>query len=186
MTTPMPYFTAKARAAFAKAGGDPDVTNKLAAHAQDMHERDATREGVIVGQDGTLYAITTRGESGTDRPVHAYVVRNLDPAAVDAVGQEVGLGASTIRRHAGQQVIHLTYTDLCVGAGRFATVSSPAITAVAGAAAEVQRAEQALADARGSRAEAMRAARDAGEKPGDIAAAGGIGVAMLYRLIGKQ
>lgn len=53
-----PYFVAKAREIFARAGGDPEKSSALAAWAEDARARMDSKHGVLVAEDGTLVART--------------------------------------------------------------------------------------------------------------------------------
>lgn len=117
------YFAHKARAVLRTAGGDPADAGPLAQWAQAAwtrgHPVEATRRGVIVGQDGTLHAETgyTRGDVTT--PGATYGTRPLTEAGHAAVqgglGLEVGLALGRVAHTAGHPVIHVTYSQVCSG-----------------------------------------------------------------------
>ena len=120
MTTPAnptatvhPYFTAKARAVFTAAGGDPDHSRPLAAWAQQARETDDPRLGVIVAETGEILAETRRTTGGV---AAAYVRAVTDPADRDLVGLVADLATSALgRRHS--PAIHVRYSQVCQGAG---------------------------------------------------------------------
>ncbi|WP_345750137.1 hypothetical protein [Microbacterium rhizophilus] len=110
----MTYYSDIAARVFQDAGGDPVHSTALATWAETA--RDRGRSGVIVGQDGTILAETTRvrgrvsadyvTEQGTKRWGLRSNVRDL------AVG--------AISRQAGQPAIWISTADLTRGAGAFA------------------------------------------------------------------
>lgn len=111
-----PYFTDKAREAFRRAGGDPDVSAEIAAWAQDARQRGAERDGIIVDQQGTIHAITRHTTSTTGAGAR-YIREAVSPAVMEQIGTVVDMGMAAMHRQAGP-VIHLGYVELCTGAGR--------------------------------------------------------------------
>src|SRR5690625_4427720 len=110
-TTAHGYFTDKARATLAEAGGDPDLTADLAAWAEKAHDRDDVH-GVIVALDGTIVAETVHID-------HVYV-RNSDAQRLGLTYRELGMALGEIKRVIGRDVIHLKRWELTRGAGKFA------------------------------------------------------------------
>lgn len=117
------YFEDKARRVFERASGDPERAGSLAAWARSVHQTRDSRLGVIVAEDGTILAQTRH--SGDSNPFGpgagvAYVTDVYDGADRAAVGREVGLALGHFVRRTGQQAIHVTYSDVCTGAGQAA------------------------------------------------------------------
>lgn len=113
-----PYFTAKARAAIGRAGGDPDRADALAAWAQHAHHAHAhqaedTRGGVVVAETGEILAETnwTRGRVGA-----SYIRTVTHDADRYLIGREVGLAVGSLRRAHGP-AIHVRYSQVCQGRG---------------------------------------------------------------------
>lgn len=114
MTTTHPYFTRKARSVFAGAGGDPGKAESLARWAQDAKVSGIIRQGVIIGESGTIYA---RTRDNTQR-VGTYVVDD-DAKALGLTTTELGLALATIRRRAGEAVIHIKASEVTSGSAQF-------------------------------------------------------------------
>lgn len=112
-----PYFTAKARAWMARAGGRPQDATDLARWAQIAREAGLTDHGVVIGKDGTLLA-ETRLLRGM---VSARYVDADDMARLGLVGQsnELGLAMRAIRLQYNQPVAHAAYWEVCTGAGQY-------------------------------------------------------------------
>lgn len=121
-----PYFVAKAREVFARAGGDPEKSSALAAWAEDARARMDSKHGVLVAEDGTLVARTVWVYS----PVRtSYCVAELLVDLGHDVRRDVGLttgrrngytvdGAlGILRRAMGQPIIEVRYWEACTGAG---------------------------------------------------------------------
>lgn len=158
----MGYFEAKAREAFANAGGDPALTGPLAAWAETAKHRDDVH-GVIVAEDGTIVAETVRqGRRG----MHATYVSDPD-GKLGLFGDEVGIALGQIRRKIGKRVIHLTRTQLTTGAGQF--VHDPAESL-----GELARLRDLRADTTTGLKQAALAAYDGGQQKQAIARAAGI------------
>jgi hypothetical protein len=133
MTT-HPYFTAKAREAFTKAGGNPDASDRLAEWAEALRNGPDfdSRVGVIVAEDGALLAETRHIPATGWSPGATYVEHLLvDESALDTSRTnalelrllsrlELGLACGTLRRLTGQGVIHVTASQICTGAGALA------------------------------------------------------------------
>lgn len=163
----MTYFDAKAREAFAQAGGDPTVTAALSAWAETARDRDDVH-GVIVAEDGSIIAETVR--RGRRSGVQAVYVSDPD-GKLGLFGDEVGIALGQIRRKIGQRVIHLTRTQLTKGAGEFIRDPTPDIP-------EALQDLAGLRDLRDTTATALRQAAleafDAGQQKSAIARAAGI------------
>jgi hypothetical protein len=114
------YFEDKARAVFERAGGEPGRAGSLAAWARTVHPTRDHRLGVIVAEDGAILAQTRRSKPGPDGVSAAYVTDVYDDADRATLGSEAGLALGQFRRRAGMQVIQVTYSDVCTGAGRAA------------------------------------------------------------------
>lgn len=158
----MGYFDAKAREAFANAGGDPDLTGPLAAWAESARNRDDVH-GVIVAEDGTIVAETVRQGR---REVHAVYVSDPD-RKLGLFGNEVGLALGQISRKIGKRVIHLTRSQLTTGAGQF--VHDPAEPL-----GELARLRDLRADTASQLKQAALDAYAAGEQKQAVARAAGI------------
>lgn len=118
-TTASPYFAAKAAAVIIKAGGDPALSGPLAAWAQDQRAAGPDRQvGVLVASDGRLLAATRRTDYDPICATASYVTEMLDTSDDRVVGREVGLAAGQLRYTTGLGVIHVTTSDVCLGAGR--------------------------------------------------------------------
>lgn len=120
-TTVHPYFVDKARQAFAKAHGNPDMSGPLAEWAQ--HARTVgtdTTVGVIVGEDGVILADTRHITSGGSGATYVTGVRNPEHTGWDVGVEnfELGLAMPILRRLTGHGVIHVRYSQVCQGAGR--------------------------------------------------------------------
>lgn len=118
-----PYFTDKARAVFAAAGADPGLSDTLAAWAEAFRAGPDydSRVGVIVAEDGTILAETRHTPATGWSPgatyvtgIHAYLTGSAEWDSL--VGREVGLACGSLRRLAGQDVIHVTASQVCMGA----------------------------------------------------------------------
>ena len=110
MTTTLPYFTAKARAVFAEAGGNPDNSGKLAQWAQAAREIGDMNRGVIVAEDGTIIA-ETKHLGGW---AAAHYVTELHGDWDLGHHNEVGMAMSALRKHVGP-TIHVRYWKVCTG-----------------------------------------------------------------------
>jgi hypothetical protein len=126
MTTTHPYFTRKARAAFAAAGGDPGKAESLARWAQDAKASGIIRQGVIIGESGTIYA---RTRDNAQR-VGTYVVGD-DARALGLSATELGLALVAIRRRTGEAVIHIKASEVTSGASKYIKegMKAPGLTA---------------------------------------------------------
>jgi hypothetical protein len=114
-----PYFVAKARDLFARAGGDPDLSGYLARWAQTVVDDDP-RRGVIVAKDGSLLAETRYIPGGPGAVGATYVTAvsdGLPPAGI--LDTEVGLAEGALRKATGQAVIHVRHSQVCRGASCF-------------------------------------------------------------------
>lgn len=111
-----PFFTKKARAAFAAAGGDPDRCGDLARWAQDAKTRGVVHEGVIIGQSGTIYAGTLWD---IDAPMGVTHVRADDAKALGLTATELSLALAGIERRVGEPVIHIPASDVTSGAAQY-------------------------------------------------------------------
>lgn len=109
-----PYFTARARAWMARAGGRPQDSSALARWAQTARLADLDDRGVIIGRDGTLLAETRR------RRGHYYVAPgDMARLGLTTGSTELGAALGAVRRAVGQAVAHVTYWEVCCGAARF-------------------------------------------------------------------
>jgi hypothetical protein len=108
------YFVDKARAAFAKAGGNPDNSGPLATWAEQAREIGDSRRGCIVTDKGVIVAETRHTPATASTPGATYVTSDGDLA-----GREVGLAMGALRRTTGRPVIHVKFWEVCEGAGRF-------------------------------------------------------------------
>ena len=119
-----PYFVDKSREVFRAAGGDPDVSGPLAAWAQSVREMNDARLGVIVTDGGEIVAETYRSQSGPGDPGATYVTSctlpDGDRSFVNGgvMDLEKGLAMATLRRLTGRDVLHVTWSQVCTGAGR--------------------------------------------------------------------
>jgi hypothetical protein len=160
----MGYFDAKAREAFAAAGGDPALTGPLAQWAEAARDRDDVA-GVIVAEDGTIIAETIR-RGHLDGARATYV---SDPdRKLGLFGDEVGIALGQIHHKIGQRVIHLTRAQLTRGAG--AAVKDPGLDGLDDLTAIRARRDEAAAALK----QAALDAYDAGRQKSAIAAAAGI------------
>lgn len=108
------YTLANARAVFARAGGDPDNAIALAEWGDEvLHTRDMSI-GVIVASDGRILADTKRQTGGVGA---SYVTTTYLPDTADLIGTEVAVAAATLRRITGRHTLHVTYSQVCTGAG---------------------------------------------------------------------
>lgn len=158
----MGYFEAKAREAFANAGGDPALTGDLAAWAAAAKDR-TDIAGVIVAEDGQIVAETVRQGR---REARATYVSDPD-RKLGLFGDEVGIALGQISRKIGKRVIHLTRAQLTMGAG--AHVHDPAVPL-----GELARLRDLRADTAAQLKTATLDAYDSGEQKQAIARAAGI------------
>ena len=117
------YFDAKARQVFARADGDPELAGELADWARQARANPECdrRCGVIVTQTGHVVAHTTHIPATPSSGGVTYLCGDGPEG-----GRELGLGMAALRRLHGCAVIHVRYSEVCVGAGRFARpVESP-------------------------------------------------------------
>ena len=114
-----PYFIAKARDAFTRAGGDPDMSGPLAEWAQTARVAGDSRVGVGVAQDGQIIA-RTRHTPGTGTTCGGTYVYDCPPVTSGKFGLILDMAMGHLSREHGQPMIHVKYSDVCQGAGRFA------------------------------------------------------------------
>jgi hypothetical protein len=112
------YFVAKARAVFAEAGGNPDLSGQLAAWAEAAHGGDS-RRGVIVAETGEILAETKHTPSTPSSPGAAYITSVTHEVDSFARNGEVGIRLGVFKRNHGVEVIHVKYWQVCQGASRF-------------------------------------------------------------------
>lgn len=112
-----PYFTAKARSILAAAGGDPDKFGPLAAWAEASRPHGDTTLGVVVAESGAILAETRHNHLGGASYVTAVHVAEADAARWQLADLEVRMALPRLRRITGQRVLHVTFSDVCLGAG---------------------------------------------------------------------
>ena len=115
MTT-HPYYTAKAAAVLAEAGGPADIDPApLAAWAEAAHAAggDDSRGGVILDTTGRLLAQTRQCGRPGERV--AYVTDALDPVAADVVNDVYDMAREGLRRLVGADVLHVRYSEVATG-----------------------------------------------------------------------
>jgi hypothetical protein len=114
-----PYFVAKAREIFDRAGGDPDRSGPLAEWAQAAVD-DNPRRGVILAEDGRILAATLYTPGGPGAVGATYVIAVSDGLPTDRIlDMEVGLAEGALRKATGQAVIHVRHSQVCRGASCF-------------------------------------------------------------------
>lgn len=121
-----PYFVAKARTVFHRAGGNPDNSGALATWAEEARSKADSKHGVLVAEDGTLVAHTIWATSNIGP---AYYIEDLLVDLGEDVRREVGLTPSrtggyrvatamgTLRRAMRQPIIEVRYWEACTGSG---------------------------------------------------------------------
>ena len=113
----MSYTRDKAEKVITRAGGDPATAGPLAQWAQAALEARAAGTGVIVGRDGTVLGTTVLNRSTTGEVWYA---DRATTARYEMSGNQLGLALASIRREVGQDVLHVTYSDVCTGSGKAA------------------------------------------------------------------
>ena len=108
------YFTTKAQAAFARAGGDPSCTADLATWAETAHANQDTRSGVLVSESGVIAAHTRTVVTPPEGPVAHYISHD-DARRYDLMHTEVGMATPQIARTIGEPVVHIRYWQVCTG-----------------------------------------------------------------------
>ena len=107
------YFQAKAREVFARAGGDPDKADTLAAWAQGLREAEADLwHGAIVSREGEIIAHTTRVRKGDG---YIYQVNPEEADTLGVRGGEVRGAINELMRVTGQRLIHIKATEISRG-----------------------------------------------------------------------
>jgi hypothetical protein len=114
------YFTDKARAVFAGSGGNPDNAGALAIWAEGARARNDSRVGVVVAESGKILAQTRHVPSTASTPGATYITSVTSADYMEALNLEVGLAMGSLHRISGQQVIHVKYSEVAVGAGQHA------------------------------------------------------------------
>lgn len=115
-TTTHPYFTAKAREVFYRAGGDPDLSGPLAAWAEEARNINDPHRGVVVAEDGEILATTFLARSPGG--VSAWYI---DAEAVKRYRTDlsvVDMAMGRITYATGKRAVHITMSDVCTGAGK--------------------------------------------------------------------
>lgn len=115
-----PYYTARAELVLRQAGGDPALAGPLAAWAQDAHRVGDTRRGVIVAETGAILAETRYVPSTVGSGGATYVTSG----ALEFY--ELGMAIGKIERQHGARCIHVTFSQVCLGAGSSARVTDRA------------------------------------------------------------
>lgn len=109
------YFVDKARAVFAKAGGDPDNAGPLAEWAQRVRPGNDHWLRVIVAETGEILAEARH--SGNEWVGASYITWVRAESDRDLIGYEMDLArAALVRRHLDQAIV-VTFSDVCLGAG---------------------------------------------------------------------
>lgn len=168
-----PYFVAKAREVFSRAGGDPANAGALAEWAEEAKQIGDPKRGVIVAEDGELVATT---HYVADVGIGASYVVKDDAARLGLFGDEVGLAAAQISRTLGKRVIHVTMPEVTRGAGVHVADLAEPLDAVRQAVRTRREAEEALPGL-------VRAAHVAGVSPTDLAKAADVARTTIYRWI---
>lgn len=170
MTTVRPYYLAKARDMLRRAGGDPDVAGPLAEWAE-RHRDDETVQGVVVAEDGTLVAETIRAREGNGRPGATYIA-GADIERYHLTHHVLDMALPDLRRAAGQQVIHVTRSEVCRGAARHIDGGEMAAVEVTTRARTAAVDGATIADE--AWRESIRTATAAGHSLAEVAAAAGV------------
>ena len=168
-----PYFVAKAREVFSRAGGDPDRAGQLAVWAEEAKQIGDPKRGVIVAEDGELVAAT---HYVADVGIGASYVVKDDSARLGLFGDEVGLAAAQISRKLGKRVIHVTMAEVTRGAGAHVPDLADPLDAARRAAQEAATADEALR-------QAVIEAHAAGASPRQIGDAIGVSHTTVHRWI---
>lgn len=171
--TTHPYFVAKAREVFSRAGGDADKAGPLAEWAEEAKQIGDPGRGVIVAEDGQLVA-ATRHVAGIGIGA-SYVVKE-DAERLGLFGNEVGLATAQLHRILGKRVIHVTMPEVTRGAGAHVSDLAEPLESVRRAARESRQAAEALEAT-------VRAAHDAGVSPTELAKAADVARTTIYRWI---
>ena len=132
MSEVQPYFLDNAREVLRHAGGDPDKAGPLAEWAQDQREtmpqpdgggveqiERSRHHGVIVAEDGQIVAHTWIPTDRLGRATSWHVRKeDLERHGVTADRTAVDLAQGALVQAIGQQVIHVTMSEVCFGAGK--------------------------------------------------------------------
>ena len=168
-----PYFIAKARDVFSRAGGDPDKAAALAGWAEEAKRIGDPKRGVIVAEDGELVAAT---RYVADVGIGASYVVKEDADRLGLFGNEVGLATAQLHRILGQRVIHVTMAEVTRGAGAHGSDLADPLDAARRAARESAAADEVLR-------QAVIDAHAAGASPRQIGDAIGVSHTTVHRWI---
>lgn len=171
-----PYFTAKAREVFSRAGGDPDKAGPLAEWAEEAKRIGDPKRGVIVAEDGTIIAATRYQPHAVGYQAGATYVERADAARLGLFGDEAGLATAQLHRILGQRVIHVTMAEVTRGAGAHVSDLADPLAAARRAARESAAADEALR-------QAVIDAHAAGASPRQIGDAIGVSHTTVHRWI---
>ncbi len=171
-----PYFIAKAREVFSRAGGDPAKAGALAEWAEDAKQIGDPKRGVIVAEDGTIIAATRYQPHAVGYQAGATYVEKADAKRLGLFGDEVGLAVGQLPRLVGQRVIHVTMAEVTRGAGAHVPDLADPLDAARRAAQEAAAADEALR-------QAVIEAHTAGASPRQIGDAIGVSHTTVHRWI---
>lgn len=106
-----------------RAGGDPDTAGALARWAQLHRPAGETHFGVLVALDGSLVAETERTDydavRGLGQAGSRWLIGPEDAERLGSRRRDVRDAMWPVSQVIGQPLIHVTYLDVCEGAGKY-------------------------------------------------------------------